>query len=67
MYSSSKRALLGFCLTARAELERDHIVVSDVYPDRTATNFGKNRMVGPEGGGRPADYSDATRQKSSQT
>jgi len=31
-YSASKRALLGFSLTARAELERDHIVVSEIYP-----------------------------------
>ncbi len=60
VYSSSKRALLGFSLTARSELERDHIVVSEVYPDRTATNFGKNRMVGPKGGGPPADYTDGT-------
>ena len=61
VYSSSKRALLGFSLSARMELEQDHIVVSEVYPDRTATNFGKNRMVGPEGGGPAADYADGTR------
>lgn len=61
VYSSSKRALLGFSLSARMELEQDHIVVSEVYPDRTATNFGKNRMVGPQGGGPPADYADGTR------
>jgi short-subunit dehydrogenase len=44
VYSSSKRALLGFSLTARAELEKDRIVVSEVYPFITATNFGQNRM-----------------------
>src|SRR6185437_7780582 len=36
VYSSSKRALLGFSLTARAELEKDGIVVSEVYPFITA-------------------------------
>ena len=50
VYSSSKRALLGFSLTARAELEKDKIVVSEVYPFITATNFGKNRMGNPAGG-----------------
>ena len=51
VYSASKRALLGFSLTARAELEPDAIVVSEVYPFVTATNFGKNRMGtgGPTG------------------
>src|SRR5580704_8333099 len=47
VYSSSKRALLGFSLAARAELEKDHIVVSEIYPFITATNFGKNRMGNP--------------------
>jgi short-subunit dehydrogenase len=51
VYSSSKRALLGFSLTARAELAKDQIVVGEVYPFITATNFGKNRMGsgGPTG------------------
>ena len=51
VYSSSKRALLGFTQTARAELEKDAIVVGEVYPSVTATNFGKNRMGsgGPTG------------------
>ena len=51
VYAASKRALLGFSLTARAELAADHIVVSEVYPGVTATNFGKNRMGtgGPTG------------------
>lgn len=56
VYSSSKRALMGFSLTARAELEKDHIVVSEVYPFITATNFGKNRMGSPAGGGPPSQY-----------
>src|SRR5580693_3927962 len=47
VYSSSKRALLGFSLTARTELKKDRIVVSEVYPDITATNFGKSRMGNP--------------------
>jgi short-subunit dehydrogenase len=56
VYSSSKRALLGFSLTARAELEKDGIVVSEIYPFITATNFGKNRMGNPSNGGPPVDY-----------
>ena len=56
VYSASKRALLGFSLTARAELEKDGIVVSEIYPFITATNFGKNRMGNPAGGGPAADY-----------
>ena len=58
VYSSSKRALLGFSLTARAELEKDHIVVSEIYPFITATNFGKNRMGNPAGGGPPSNYAE---------
>jgi short-subunit dehydrogenase len=58
VYSASKRALLGFSLTARAELEKDGIVVSEVYPFITATNFGKNRMGNPIGGGPSANYAD---------
>jgi short-subunit dehydrogenase len=58
VYSSSKRALLGFSLTARAELEKDRIVVSEVYPFITATNFGKNRMGSPAGGGPAANYAE---------
>jgi NAD(P)-dependent dehydrogenase (short-subunit alcohol dehydrogenase family) len=58
VYSSSKRALLGFSLTARAELAKDRIVVSEVYPFITATNFGKNRMGNPSGGGPSASYAD---------
>jgi short-subunit dehydrogenase len=56
VYSASKRALLGFTLTARAELEKDKIVVSEVYPFITATNFGKNRMGNPAGGGPASSY-----------
>ncbi len=56
VYVASKRALLGFSLTARAELEKDRIAVSEVYPFITATNFGKNRMGKPARGGPSADY-----------
>jgi short-subunit dehydrogenase len=58
VYSSSKRALLGFSLTARAELEKDSITVSEVYPFITATNFGKNRMGNPAGGGPGSNYAE---------
>jgi NAD(P)-dependent dehydrogenase (short-subunit alcohol dehydrogenase family) len=58
VYSSSKRALLGISLTARAELEKDGIAVSEVYPFITATNFGKNRMGNPAGGGPSANYAE---------
>lgn len=58
VYSSSKRALLGFSLTARAELVGDGIVVGEVYPFITATNFGRNRMGNPIGGGPSANYAD---------
>ena len=58
VYSSSKRALLGFSLTARAELEKDHIVVSEIYPFITATNLGKNRMGNPVGGGPSSNYAE---------
>jgi NAD(P)-dependent dehydrogenase (short-subunit alcohol dehydrogenase family) len=58
VYSSSKRALVGFSLTARAELEKDRIIVSEIYPFITATNFGKNRMGNPAGGGPAAHYAD---------
>jgi len=58
-YSSLKRALVGLSLTAREELEDDHIIVSVIYPFMTATNFEKNTMrSGPpmqweEGGSMP--------------
>lgn len=58
VYSSSKRALMGFSLTARAELAHDGIMVSEVYPFITATNFGKNRMGNPRGSGPSANYAD---------
>src|SRR5215469_5863786 len=58
VYSASKRALLGFSLTARAELENDHIVVSEIYPFVTATNFGRNRMGNPAGGGPASNYAE---------
>ena len=55
---SSKRALLGVSLTVRAELEKDHIVVSEIYPFMTATNFGKNRMGNSAGGGPASNYAE---------
>ena len=58
VYSASKRALLGFSLTARAELEKDRIVVSEIYPFVTDTNFGQNRMGKPAGGGPSANYAE---------
>src|SRR5207245_11673464 len=58
VYSSSKRALIGFSLTARAELEKDRIVVSEIYPFITATNFGKNRVGNTAGGGQSSNYAD---------
>lgn len=57
VYSSSKRALAGFGLTAREELAKDGIVVGQVYPFITDTNFGKNRMTAPGSGGPASDYS----------
>jgi short-subunit dehydrogenase len=61
VYSASKRALLGFSLTARTELEKDRIVVSEIYPFITATNFGHNRMGNPAGGGPSTNYADGDR------
>lgn len=58
VYSASKRALLGFTMTARAELDKDNIVVSEVYPFITNTNFGKNRMGSPASGGPPSTYAE---------
>jgi len=54
VYSASKRALLGVTQTARGELAADGIVVSEVYPGMTATDFGKNRLGS---GGDTTDYS----------
>jgi len=54
VYSASKRALLGITQTARAELAPDGIVVSEVYPGMTATDFGRNRLGS---GGTTTDYS----------
>ena len=61
VYSSSKRALLGIGLTAREELAGDGIVVTQVYPGMTATNFGVNKVVadeekGASGSGPVRDY-----------
>src|SRR4029077_9455405 len=58
VYSSSKRALMGFSLTARAELAGDGIVVSELYPVVTATCVGRNRMsvVASVSGGPSTNY-----------
>ena len=47
-YSCSKRALLGVSMTAREELQCDNIIVSEVYPYITDTNFGKNKISASE-------------------
>jgi NAD(P)-dependent dehydrogenase (short-subunit alcohol dehydrogenase family) len=62
VYSSSKRALNGFSLTARAELAADGIRVSLVHPRLTATSFGENKVRTARPNGLPegrmgADYS----------
>lgn len=61
VYSSSKRALIGISFTAREELAKDGIVVGQVYPGMTATNFGVNKVVadeekGASGNGPVRDY-----------
>jgi short-subunit dehydrogenase len=58
VYSASKRALVGFSLTARHELEKDAIAVSEVYPFITATNFGKNRMSNEGTTGPTSNYAE---------
>ncbi len=62
VYSSTKRALNGFSLTARAELAGENIRVSLVYPRLTATSFGENKIRTPKPNGLTngrlgADYS----------
>jgi len=54
-YASTKYALNALSLTARAELEGDHIVVSVFHPKMTATDFGKNSLGQPysSSAGRP--------------
>ena len=61
VYSSSKRALVGVSFTAREELGKDGILVSQVYPGMTNTNFGVNKHVadpvnGASGNGPVRDY-----------
>jgi short-subunit dehydrogenase len=53
-YASTKYALNALSLTARAELAKDHIVVSVMHPKMTATNFGGNSF-GPH-----PDFTDAS-------
>ncbi|HEV7214230.1 MAG TPA: SDR family oxidoreductase, partial [Chloroflexota bacterium] len=45
-YASTKYALNGLTLTARAELAKDNIRVSVMYPRLTATDFGRNAITG---------------------
>ncbi len=54
-YASTKYALNGLSLTARNELEKDHISVSIVHPGRTATDFGKNAINEQRPSGQPAE------------
>ncbi|MBI1277213.1 MAG: SDR family NAD(P)-dependent oxidoreductase, partial [Anaerolineaceae bacterium] len=44
-YASTKYALNGLTLTARAELAADNIRVCLMHPGRTSTDFGKNAMI----------------------
>lgn len=55
-YSSTKYVLNVISLIARQELEKDHIIVSMVEPNMTATNFTKNSI------GKRPDFSTAGRQ-----
>jgi NADP-dependent 3-hydroxy acid dehydrogenase YdfG len=49
-YASTKYALNGLTLTARAELTADNIRVCLMHPGRTATDFGKNALIShPDG------------------
>jgi len=49
-YASTKYALNGLTLTARAELAAENIRVCLMHPGRTSTDFGKNALVShPEG------------------
>jgi hypothetical protein len=52
------QAVIPLMRTARAELEKDHIVVGEIYPFITATNFGKNRMGTPARGGPSSNYAE---------
>ena len=47
-YASTKYALNAISLTARAELEKENIIVSVVHPGMTATDFGKNSIKSDE-------------------
>lgn len=49
-YASTKYALNGLTLTARAELAADNIRLCLMHPGRTATDFGKNSLIShPDG------------------
>ncbi len=49
-YASTKYALNCLSLTARAELEKDNIIVNVMHPGLTATEFGKNSHKSEEAG-----------------
>lgn len=50
-YAATKYALNAITYTARQELAADKIIVSTIYPNMTATNFGQNSV------GRRPDFS----------
>ena len=55
----SSETTRGFArLTARAELEKHRIVVSEIHPFIIATNFGNNRMGNPAGNGPSSNYAE---------
>lgn len=47
-YASTKYALNAISLTARAELEKENIIVSVMYPGLTETDFGVNALKSDE-------------------
>ncbi|HUC01781.1 MAG TPA: SDR family NAD(P)-dependent oxidoreductase [Candidatus Paceibacterota bacterium] len=61
-YASTKYALNALSLTARAELEKDHIVVSVFHPKMTSTNFSKNAA-----GAQHPDYETLRRSRPAST
>jgi short-subunit dehydrogenase len=47
-YTATKYATNGLMLTARNELKDSNIIVSVLHPGATATNFGKNAIIGTD-------------------
>ena len=56
VYSASKRALLGFSLTARAELEKDQVRRQRSLSIHYGNQFRKKSDGHPAGGGPAANY-----------